>query len=191
MVMTVGLAQKVIVALDTCSVERVKALVEELGEEVGTYKVGAELFTAHGPGTIGLLKGMGKRVFLDLKYHDIPNTVARAVAAAAGAGVDMLTVHIAGGTAMLRAARRALDEASRCGCVYRPPSLIGVIREACGPEFIIVPPGIRSPNDRYHDQRRVYTAREAFEAGADYIVVGRPVTRAERPRDALRALLSG
>jgi orotidine-5'-phosphate decarboxylase len=206
-------------------------LARQLGGVVGFFKVGKQLFTAEGPQAVRKLAGLGADIFLDLKFHDIPNTVAGAVAAAAELpGVRMLTLHTTGGLAMMRAAREALAGKKN------PPALLGVtlltsldgqalrrvgilgpvasrvvtlarlakeagldgvvsspqearaIRRACGPKFLIVVPGVRPSGDSAQDQSRVATPSEAMRAGADYLVVGRPITAAKNPREAALAI---
>jgi orotidine-5'-phosphate decarboxylase len=195
------------------------------------FKVGSQLFTSEGPRAVEKLADLGFEVFLDLKFHDIPNTVAGAVRAAADLpGVTLLTIHASGGTATMRAAREAL--AGR----KRRPALLGVtvltsldaaalrkigmsgsvssravalaklaqeagfegvvssahevraIREACGPKLLIVVPGVRPASGATNDQARVATPAEAIRAGANYIVVGRPITAAPNPREAALAI---
>jgi orotidine-5'-phosphate decarboxylase len=195
------------------------------------FKVGSQLFTSEGPRAVEKLAGLGIEIFLDLKFHDIPNTVAGAVRAAADLpGVTLLTLHASGGTAMMRAAREAL-----AGRKTRP-ALLGVtvltsldaaalrkigmsgsvssravalaklaqdagfegvvssahevraIRQACGPKLLIVVPGVRPASEATNDQARVATPAEAICAGASYIVVGRPITSAARPREAALAI---
>jgi len=207
-------------------------LVRDLADLVGSYKVGNQLFTAEGPRAVEKLASLGVGVFLDLKYHDIPNTVAKAVAAAAGLpNVRLLTLHAGGGTAMMRAASEAV-----AGLNNRP-SLLGVtiltslgssalrelrlpgpvtsravalarlakkagldgavssareapaIRRVCGRDFLILVPGVRPANAAAHDQSRVATPAEAIHAGADYLVVGRPITAAANPRQAAQSIL--
>jgi len=193
-------------------------------------KVGSQLFTAEGPRAVKLLAGMGFGIFLDLKFHDIPNTVAGAIAAAAALPkVRLITVHTLGGKAMMRAAREAtgkskqpkllgvtiltsMDEAAlrEAGIVGSPhervlalaklaqqSGLDGVvasgqearaIRQACGPDFLIVVPGVRPADASTNDQSRVITPAEAISAGADYLVIGRPITGAPDPRSAALAI---
>ena len=222
-----------IVALDTSSLEDAEALAVRLSGVVRWFKVGSELYTAVGPAAVTALRPRG-RVFLDLKFHDIPATVAGAVAAAARQGVDLCTVHAAGGSAMMRAARdaaeraapgnpplgviavtlltsgdeRALEEvgmmgtplevAVRLATLAREAGLRGVvasplearaIKAACGPDFLVVCPGIRPDGAAADDQRRVLTPRAAIAAGADMLVVGRPITRAPDPRKAAEQVL--
>ena len=220
-----------IVALDVASAKAALDIVDSLGDTAGFYKVGLELFTSAGPSVVGELKARRKRVFLDLKLHDIPNTVSGAVTAACELGVDLLTVHVAGGTAMLTAARNAskgetkllgvtvltsmlaeelsvawgrqvadvAGEVVRLGELVKRSGLDGVVasgsdaaalRARFGPDLLLVIPGIRLPGTDRGDQRRVATPSEAAKAGADYLVVGRAVTKTEDPRAALAAVLA-
>jgi orotidine-5'-phosphate decarboxylase len=199
---------------------------------VGVAKVGLEAFSAHGPALVGEVLAVGMPVFLDLKLHDIPNTVERAARNAARLGVAMLTVHASGGEAMLRAAvagaagadrppavlavtvLTSLDDgalaslgipggaadrvaawavlAQRCGCagVVCSPHEAAVLRSALGPEFLLVTPGVRPAGESSGDQRRVATPREAIDAGAHLLVVGRPITGAADPVVAAEAILA-
>jgi len=213
-------------------------LVTMLRGLAGGFKIGNRLFTTEGPALVRRIVDAGSRVFLDLKYHDIPNTVAQAVEAAAATGAWMINVHASGGTAMMEAAARAAREtSSRLG---RPaPLMIGVtvltsmdqqalraigversvldqvialarltqqaglqgvvasaqetpaIRQACGPEFQIVTPGIRgaSAGTELNDQSRTMGPAEAVRAGASYIVIGRPIIGASDPRAAAAAIV--
>src|SRR5688572_8477537 len=198
-------------------------LVEQLGDAVSFYKIGSPLFTRSGPEIVRKLKLAGKRVFLDLKFHDIPNTVAHAVSAAAAMGVDLLTVHAAGGSAMIRAAREAVgddgarilavtvltsfgvddaeqvwgkqlnslrEEVARMGQLAADSGAHGVIsspleaetlKRRHGAEFLVVTPGIRPEGTKSGDQVRTATPRDAIRAGADFLVVGRPVLEAKDP----------
>ncbi len=203
------------------------ALARRLAGSIGMFKVGSELFTAEGPQAVEKLAGLGAGIFLDLKFHDIPNTVAGAVSAAARLpGVRLLDLHTLGGFEMARAAATALhrtrtrarllgvtvltshDAASlrRMGIRREPRTwavqlaklaqkagLDGVvasahevraIRNACGKSFLIVVPGIRPGSSAAADQARVATPGQAIRAGADYLVVGRPITEAPDPRAA-------
>ena len=221
----------VIVALDYPSAGQAIAMVDQLGERATFYKVGLELYTHGGPRFVESLAALGKRVFLDLKLHDIPNSVAGAVRSASDLGVDLLTVHTAGGPAMLEAAAEASGRDMRILGVTLLTSLtpddlevvwgreIRSIREevgrltdlavACGldgvvasaleaswirnrveQDFLVVTPGIRSDGADRGDQRRVATPADAVAAGSDYLVVGRPITRADDPVAALAALLA-
>jgi orotidine-5'-phosphate decarboxylase len=229
---------KLLVALDVESGERAMHLVHALGGLAGGFKVGNRLFTLEGPALVRRIVDAGSRVFLDLKYHDIPNTVEQAVEAAVGTGAWMINVHASGGTAMMQAAARAAremsarlgrptplmigvtvltsmdQEALRATGVERPvldqvialarltrqAGLQGVvasaqetpaIRQACGPDFQIVTPGIRGAAagaDR-NDQSRTMGPAEAIRAGASYIVVGRPIIAAPDPRAAAAAIV--
>jgi orotidine-5'-phosphate decarboxylase len=219
--------ERIIVALDVPKLATALALADRLKGAVGCFKVGLELFAAGGPDAVRWIKARGK-VFLDLKMHDIPETVGRATAVAAAYGVDLLTVHSGGGRAMLsRAAKEAhergarviavtaltsLDErdleetrlqgplvdlviararlAQDAGCdgVVASPREAAAIRAACGPGFLIVTPGVRPTGAAVGDQKRVATPRSAVEAGADYIVVGRPITGAPDARSAAEAI---
>lgn len=215
---------RIIVALDYPDAASALALTERLSPELCRLKVGKELFTAAGPALVAALARRGFAVFLDLKFHDIPNTVAQACRAAAGLGVWMLNVHALGGREMMEAARAALDGADgrpklvavtiltslarddlvqvgisgepaeaalRLAGLARQAGLDGVVcsaqeaavvRAVCGESFLRVTPGIRMPEGSADDQKRVVTPRAAIEAGASYLVVGRPVTRAADPR---------
>jgi orotidine-5'-phosphate decarboxylase len=230
---------RILVALDVNSLARAREAVSQLAGAVGGFKIGKELFTAEGPAVVHAIAGDGHRVFLDLKFHDIPTTVAGAVRSAARLGVWMLTIHASGGPAMMAAAREAAERAvaetgwprpliaaitvltslddqmlaqigvagsldaqvrrlaqlaRKAGAdgVVCSPREISVVREACGDDFLIVTPGIRPvraagslPQD---DQARTLTAAESVAAGADYLVIGRPILAAADPRAAAIAL---
>jgi orotidine-5'-phosphate decarboxylase len=220
------------VALDTSSREEALRLAGLLAGRVGTVKVGLEAFTAHGPALVREVRELGMPVFLDLKLHDIPNTVERAARNAAGLGVTMLTVHASGGEAMLRAAvagaatvehppivlavtvLTSLDDAgladlgvpggaagrvrawaelarrSGCGGVVCSPHETAALRAALGRGFLLVTPGVRPAGAAAADQRRVATPRDAVRAGADLLVVGRPITAAADPAAAADAILA-
>jgi len=215
-------------ALDVPEMETALAMVDKFGEEVQWYKVGKQIFTKFGPEIVRSLKSRGKKVFLDLKFHDIPNTVAQAIRSAASLGADIVNVHASGGPAMLTAAAQAaretgvtviavtvltsLDEnelraiglqatpaeqvvrlaklTKDCGLagVVCSPKEITLVREACGRDFLTVVPGIRPAGAAAGDQKRIMTPAEAAKAGADYIVVGRPILQAEDPQGAARAV---
>jgi orotidine-5'-phosphate decarboxylase len=229
---------KLLVALDVENGERAMQLVDTLRGLAGGFKIGNQLFTSEGPALVRRIADAGSRVFLDLKYHDIPNTVGQAVEAAVGTGAWMINVHAAGGSAMMQAAARAARETS--AKLGRPsPLMIGVtvltsmdqnalravgverpvldqvialarmtqqaglqgvvasaqetsaIRQACGPDFQIVTPGIRgaSAGAERNDQSRTMGPAEAIKAGASFIVVGRPIIAAQDPRAAAAAIV--
>ena len=227
----------IIVPLDVPSADRALALADTLRGAVGGFKVGKELFTASGPDVVRALVAKGDRVFLDLKYHDIPNTVAGAVRSASQLGVWMLNVHASGGRPMMEAALRAAEEqreksgtrplviavtvltsldaatlasvgvsaspldqvvmlakltkAAGLDGVVASPRETAAIRQACGPDFLIVTPGIRggAATSGPDDQQRTLTPAEAIAAGASYLVVGRPITGAPDPVAAARQVL--
>lgn len=220
---------EIIVALDFASGDDAMSMVDRLGSEGGFYKVGLELYTRAGPDFVRSLTQMGRRVFLDLKLHDIPNTVVGGVRAAADLGVELLTVHCSGGRAMLEAAAEAAagrlavvgvtlltsltaedveavwgrsgvnmgDEVLRLGALAKEAGLSGVVasgsevarlKSELGAGFKVVTPGIRPRGGDVADQARVVTPAAAAASGSDYLVVGRPVTRAEDPAAALRAI---
>ncbi len=222
---------RICIALDFPSRAQVLAAAQRFGGRVGWLKVGLEAFVAEGPSLVREVAAAGGRVFLDLKLHDIPNTVARAAEAAARCGAAMVNVHASGGRAMLCAAREALSGrdapklvavtlltsidapaladlpmagrpegiarrlallAQECGLdgVVCSASDLPAIRGACGRAFLTVVPGIRLPGGQAQDQRRVATPAEAVEAGADILVLGRPITAARNPDEALAAVLA-
>jgi len=229
--------KRLILALDVGSIEEAVNMVEHLRDYVGAFKVGNQLYTAQGPKVVEAIHGKGGRVFLDLKFHDIPSTVGAAAAAAVKLGVFMFNLHASGGLEMMRraieaaekAAREAkrekpliiavtvltsLDEvelgeelgvgrslrehvihlakmAQRAGLegVVASPQEIVDIRAACGQEFLIVTPGVRPQWATLGDQKRVMTPGEAIAAGADYIVLGRPILQAPDPLEAARRIL--
>jgi orotidine-5'-phosphate decarboxylase len=220
---------RLIVALDVPTTADAKGLVDRLAGEVGMFKVGSQLFTATGPDFVRELIARGEKVFLDLKYHDIPNTVAGAVSEAARLGVSLVDVHALGGKAMLEAGVAALPamgarllaitiltshddqtlgeigvaspvpssvlslarlaRAAGVDGVVASPHETALIREACGSNFLIVTPGIRPSGAARGDQARPATPGAAVKAGADYIVVGRPITEASDPAAAARAIV--
>lgn len=217
------MTDRLIVALDVKSKAAAARLVEQLGDAVSFYKIGSPLFTRCGPDIVRTLKQQGKKVFLDLKYHDIPNTVASAVAAAAELDVDLLTIHAGGGTAMIEAARNSVngsatrilavtlltsfgaddvekvwgkqlsslrEEVARIAQLAAGAGAHGVVaspleaealKRRHGPDFLVVTPGIRPAGADRNDQTRVATPADALRAGADYLVVGRPVIEADDP----------
>jgi orotidine-5'-phosphate decarboxylase len=221
---------RLIVALDVASAAEAQKLVSSIGDNAAIYKIGKQLFTAEGPGLVRDLVATGRKVFLDLKYHDIPNTVASAVRAAAEFRVHMLTVHASGGSKMLRAAAEAaaassakplvlavtvltsiadedlaevgiagtaqeqvvrlakLAERAGVGGLVASPSEVKALRKELGSATRIVTPGVRPTGSDKGDQSRVATPAEAIANGADYIVVGRPITAAADPAAACKAI---
>jgi len=223
---------RLIVALDTDGLAPALAVARRLRPLAGMFKIGSQLFTAEGPRAVERIAAFGAGIFLDLKFHDIPNTVAGAVRAAAGLpGVALVNVHASGGLEMMQAAARAvaglrrrprvlavtiltsLDAAAlrRIGISGSPRSravalarlaqkagLDGVvcsahelqaIRSTCGPRFLTVVPGIRPAAAARGDQSRTATPAQAIRNGADYLVIGRPITEAHDPRTAAQAIL--
>jgi orotidine-5'-phosphate decarboxylase len=213
---------RLVIALDLSVRDDILRAVDELHGASGTFKIGLQAFIANGPAIVREIVARGDRVFLDLKIHDIPNTAKNAVAEAVFLGATIVTVHAAGGDAMLRACaesqRNALvlgvtiltsldardlprigfsgdvpSNAARLAQLVQSAGLRGVVaspreiaalREACGPDLTILTPGIRPAGGDAGDQRRTMTAAEAVRAGADYIVVGRPITAARDRRAA-------
>jgi orotidine-5'-phosphate decarboxylase len=232
---TIEPKERIFVALDAPEVARAAHLARALRGEVGGVKIGKELFTAHGPDGVRAVAG-GERLFLDLKFHDIPNTVAGAVRAALHLRPAMLTLHASGGRAMMQAAAEAAREAAEDIEAPRPkllavtvltsldeddleavgqrgplgeqvrrlaalaraagldgavcgPQEIAVLRADCGPDFDLVVPGIRPGwAASAGDQKRVMNPAEAVAAGADYLVVGRPITAQPDPLEAARRI---
>ena len=228
---------RVLVALDVESATRAAALADVLRGSVAGFKIGKQLFTAEGPSIVRALADRGDRVFLDLKFHDIPNTVAGAVSSAVATGAWMLNVHAAGGRRMMAAAAEAatvtaqklgkrrplmigvtvltsldqaqlaetgvtvpvlehvvhlakLAQASGLDGVVASPQEIAAIRSACGPEFLIVTPGIRPKSTiaAVDDQARTMGPADAVGAGASYLVIGRPITGAAEPQIAAQQI---
>lgn len=227
---------RLILALDVPTLGQAVSLYNRMNPFFGWFKVGLELFSAHGPSVFEHIPA--DRVFLDVKYHDIPNTVAGAASAAAKLGVWMFNVHAAGGSAMLKAARQGADAGAQSKGAA-PPLLIAVtvlssvdesvlhgeigisrpigeqvlamarlaqdngldgvvasakevvrIREACGPKFVIMTPGIRPTGAPLGDQKRVMTPSEAIHAGSSYLGIGRPVTAAVDPESEAEAIIA-
>jgi len=226
----------IIVALDVPAAGAALKLVEQLAPVSGGFKVGSELFTIAGPDIVRRIRERGAMVFLDLKFHDIPNTVAKSVAAAVQLDVQMLTVHASGGLEMLKAAEQAAQETAwRLG--HSPPLVLGVtvltsldagamkeigldanvdyqvrrlatvatkaglrglvcsplevakLRQAIPPATQLVTPGVRTGAEKADDQKRTLTPREAIQAGASWLVIGRPIYAAENPRAAAEKIL--
>ena len=223
---------RLIVALDVSSAAEARQIVTAVGGSATMFKVGKQLFTAEGPQVVRELIGSGRKVFLDLKFHDIPNTVAGAVASASALGVSMLTVHACGGSKMLKAACEGASSGktkplilavtvltslsdtdlqeqgitasvesqvlrlaglalqSGCGGVVASAHEAANLRRSLGTGFAIVTPGVRPAGAEVGDQARVVTPKDAVHAGADYIVVGRPITGAKDPATAAAAILA-
>ena len=228
---------KLIVALDVDSASRALDVLDQLREHVGMFKIGMQLFTAAGPDIVRQIIARGSRVFLDLKYHDIPNTVAMAAIETTRLGVSIFNIHASGGSEMMKRTVEAVAEisvrenltrpkvlavtlltsvdretlrqigiddeprsvVSRLALLARDSGLDGVVASAheiktiretvSQPDFLIVTPGIRSVGDAVNDQRRIMTPAEAIRAGADYLVVGRPILDASDPVRAARAIV--
>jgi orotidine-5'-phosphate decarboxylase len=223
---------RLIVALDVRTADEAQHLVDMLRGIAGMFKIGSQLFTATGPMFVRELVSSGERVFLDLKFHDIPNTVAAAGVEATRLGVTIFNVHAAGGSEMMRRTAAAVAESARAEGLKRPsiiavtvltsadqitltevgwsatpenlvgrlsllaeaagmdgvvasPREVGIVRSAVkAPGFIVVTPGVRPAGASLGDQSRVTTPREAITAGADYLVVGRPIIEAPEPAKA-------
>jgi len=231
-----GLEEKIIIALDVGTKREALALAELLGE-ARIFKIGLELFTAEGPALLEETVRVGKRPFLDLKFHDIPNTAAGAVRSATRNDAHMLTLHTSGGKEMMAAAARAAQEESARSGKGRPillgvtvltslkdeelrvigfghgvadqvlrlavlakdagldgvvcsPHEIEIIKKECGRDFLVVTPGIRPSWAAAQDQKRIMTPAEALQKGADYLVIGRPITGAASPGEAFLRVLA-
>ena len=219
---------KIIVALDIATKAQALVLVEQLHDKISFFKIGLQLYTAQGPEIVRAVLATGVKVFLDLKLHDIPNTVARAVESASSLGVQMLTIHLSGGSEMIRAATgvrtnnmsilgvtvltNANDQTLRetgisdtldkqvvrlaklgiengIDGIVASPHEIKSLRAEFGDKIKIVVPGIRPSWSEPGDQKRFMTPREAIEAGADYLVIGRPITAHKNPREAVERIL--
>ena len=218
---------KIIIALDVPGTDEALRLLDSLGEPPAICKIGLELFTASGPSVVKAVMERGSQVFLDLKFHDIPNTAAHAVRSAASLGVSMTTIHASGGPVMLEAVAKAARESGQpdllllavtvltsmdtaqlsatgigtpavdqvlrlaslasdtgIGGIVCSPLEIAPVRAALGGALKIVTPGVRPAWSAAGDQKRVMTPSDALRAGADWLVVGRPVTAAENPAEA-------
>lgn len=227
------MGMQLIIALDFACQSTAWRLVDKLDPALCAVKVGSELFTRFGPVFVTTLVNKGFHVFLDLKFHDIPNTVAQGCRAAADLGVWMLTVHASGGLAMMESAQEALvsfgsnkpllmavtvltsmqevvlpsigitkflhQQVQDLAMLAKQAALDGVvcaagdvplIKSVCGANFLAVTPGIRLSGDPIHDQSRVFTPREALNAGSDYLVVGRSITQARDPVKVVAGILS-
>ena len=227
------MTSKIIVALDYEKESDALALVDQIDPNLCRLKVGKEMFTTLGMNFVKQLHQRNFDVFLDLKYHDIPNTVARAVRSAADLGVWMVDLHASGGLRMMEEAKRILEPygkdaplliavtvltsmedldllqiginaspmeqvlrlahlTQRAGLdgVVCSPQEVEILRNACGEEFKLVTPGIRPIGADFGDQRRVMTPTAAIRAGSDYLVIGRPITKADNPAEVLRSINS-
>jgi len=227
--------EKIIFALDVNEFSDVERWASLIADRVGMFKVGKQLFTSCGPAAVRLIQKHGGEVFLDLKYHDIPNTVAMASLEAARMGVKLLNLHALGGYEMMAKTMETLDAefkggerakvlavtiltssteetlrgvgielpvpemvvrlaklAKKAGIdgVVASPHEVTLIREACGPEFLIVTPGVRPSFAAADDQKRIMTPVEAVRAGSDYLVIGRPISAAPDPAVAAEAILT-
>ncbi|MCR4963529.1 MAG: orotidine-5'-phosphate decarboxylase [Firmicutes bacterium] len=224
--------EKIIVALDVASREQAFDLVKRLSGKVGAYKVGMQLYNSEGPDIVRDIQLLGGRVFIDLKFHDIPNTVAQTSRVMVRRQAFMFTLHASGGSKMMQAAQQALQEEAEKNGLPQPLSLavtvltsisqedlrqemgvdkpiaqhvavlaklakqsglagvvcspqeISAIRQTCGKDFLIVTPGVRPTWASADDQQRITTPAQAMQAGADYLVIGRPITKAEDPAAA-------
>ncbi|MDX2040156.1 MAG: orotidine-5'-phosphate decarboxylase [Acidobacteriota bacterium] len=227
----------IVVALDVDTAVEALSLVERLRGSVGMFKVGKQLFTAAGPDIVRRIIGLGEQVFLDLKYHDIPNTVAKAGVEAVRLGVSIFNVHAMGGSKMMRTTVDAVNEAAEreslakplilgvtvltshsqeslgeigierkledqvvvlaqlCeksginGVVASPQEIVPIRKAVDNPGFVILTPGVRPAGAALNDQSRVMTPGEAIQAGANFLVVGRPITAADDPVTAAKKIL--
>ncbi len=227
---------KIIIALDVGSLKEEERLLDILSPHVKIFKVGMELFYSCGPKAIELVKKFDREVFLDLKFHDIPNTVRSSAKVATRFGIFMFNVHASGGVEMMKAALEGTEEESQRLGISRPkilgvtlltsidtqilqqigmhnspeeqvltlaklvkasgldgvitsPEEISLIRKNLGKDFLIVTPGVRPEGTETDDQRRIASPKEALDSGADYIVIGRPVTKAKDPVKVLECIL--
>jgi orotidine-5'-phosphate decarboxylase len=220
----------ILCAIDTAEMPQARSLIASLSGAVGGVKLGLEFFAAHGPAGVRLAAGNQATVFLDLKLHDIPNTVAGALRAALVLDPLFVTLHCAGGASMMRAAVTArsdrrtrllgvtvltslddtdlaaigqsgpaeaqvrrlalLAQSAGLDGVVCSPQEVAMLRQICGKDFLLVVPGIRPAGAALGDQKRVQTPRDAIAAGADYLVIGRPITEAADPLAAARAILA-
>ena len=201
------MGKDVIIACDFNSKAEVIAFLEKFKDEKPFVKIGMELFYAEGPDIVRTIKGMGHKIFLDLKLHDIPNTVKKAMAVLSGLDVDMCNVHAAGTKGMMQAALEGLTRADGSRplliavtqltstseevmqqelWIDKPIDEAGKVHAVCGEKFLTITPGVRFADGDVGDQKRVTTPAKAKELGSDYIVVGRPITQAADPVAAYR-----
>lgn len=226
---------EIIVALDVPAIADARRLVNELGDSVTTFKVGMELFYSAGPAAVQIVREAGKDIFLDLKLHDIPNTVAQGAKSLLQLGATFLSIHASGGLVMMQETVRVTGEAAANLGITRPkllaitvltsidaaewqrlknagsisdqvvhlahlakqagmdgivasPQEASAIRQACGPEFLIITPGVRPSGSQVNDQGRIATPGGAVKSGANYLVIGRPITESADPRAAAQAI---
>lgn len=229
--------EKIIVALDVPTRAQALALAEKLYDDVGAFKIGMQLYNAEGPSIVHDIQKLGGKVFIDLKLHDIPNTVAEATRVLTGLQAYIMTLHAAGGKKMLAAAAQSalesvpqggrkplvvavtvltslsqqefteeigierpiaeqvvswakMAQAAGLDGVVASPQEIAVIRQACGRDFVIITPGIRPLWAAANDQSRIMTPKQAVEAGADYLVIGRPITAQPNQAEAARRIVA-
>ncbi len=183
-------ADQIIVALDVPTKEKALELVEKLRDQISFFKIGLQLYTAEGPEIVRAVLSTGAKVWLDLKLHDIPNTVARAVESASAFGVQMLTIHLSGGSEMNQVLRLAkLGVEAGIDGIVASPHEIKKLRAEFGNKIKIVVQGIRPTWAEPGDQKRFMTPRGAIEAGADYIGIGRPITTHPDPSEAVAKIL--
>ncbi len=227
---------KIIFALDVEHFGEAQHWVNRLKDRVGMFKVGKQLFTHAGPKVIDMIRQKGQKAFLDLKFHDIPNTVAKAGEEATKLNVTMFNLHALGGLEMMKKAVESskatakslgipkplilavtiltsmneetlkevgvhgplIEEVGRLASlslkagvdgVVASPQEIGIIRQKCGEKFLIVTPGIRHPSDKKDDQKRTMSPKEAITAGANYLVIGRPIKEAKDPLEAVQKII--
>lgn len=227
---------RIIFALDVEHFREAQHWVNLLKDHVGLFKVGKQLFTHAGPKVIDMIRQKGQKVFLDLKFHDIPNTVSKAGEEATKHQVTMFNLHALGGFEMMKKTVEASRAVAKTLSIPKPiilavtlltsmdegtlkevglkgpileavgrlallakeagvdgvvasPQEIGTIREKCGKDFLIVTPGIRAPSDKKNDQKRTLSPREAITAGADYLVIGRPIREAKDPIEAVQRII--
>lgn len=227
---------RIIFALDVARFGDAQRFVGLLKDRIGLFKVGKQLFTHTGPKVVGMIQQKGQQTFLDLKFHDIPNTVAKASQEATKLNVTMFNVHAMGGLEMMQAATEAARSTAKELGIQKPtvlavtvltsldnqalkevgidspveeqvvrlarlaekggldgvvasPQEIQLIRKTCGKDFVIVTPGVRPAETAKNDQKRIMTPREAIEAGADYLVIGRPIQHAKDPVEAVKRIV--